>query len=62
MDGGIVVMDGSKFIGCRSCFDACPFGVPQFDEDGTMRKCDMCLDRIKTGRNPFARPHALPKV
>jgi anaerobic dimethyl sulfoxide reductase subunit B (iron-sulfur subunit) len=53
IEDGIVVVDSSICIGCRSCFDACPFGVPQFDEDGTMRKCDMCLDRIKLGQKPI---------
>jgi anaerobic dimethyl sulfoxide reductase subunit B len=53
IEDGIVVVDGSKCIGCRSCFDACPFGVPQFDEDGTMRKCDMCLDRLAAGQKPI---------
>jgi anaerobic dimethyl sulfoxide reductase subunit B (iron-sulfur subunit) len=49
---GIVLVDRSKCDGCRSCLDACPFGIPQFDTDGTMRKCDMCLDRIEKGQKP----------
>jgi anaerobic dimethyl sulfoxide reductase subunit B (iron-sulfur subunit) len=52
-EDGIVVVDNAKCIGCRSCFEACPFGIPQFTEDGTMRKCDMCLDRLERGEKPI---------
>ena len=48
-----MVVDNAKCIGCRSCFEACPFGIPQFIEDGTMRKCDMCLDRLERGEKPI---------
>jgi len=41
-EDGIVVVDQSKCIGCRSCFSACPFGAPKF-ADGVMHKCDFCL-------------------
>jgi anaerobic dimethyl sulfoxide reductase subunit B (iron-sulfur subunit) len=42
---GIVVVDGDKCVGsqgCRDCFSACPYGVPQFGEDRIMQKCDFC--------------------
>jgi anaerobic dimethyl sulfoxide reductase subunit B (iron-sulfur subunit) len=52
MEDGIVLVDGNKCIGCRSCAAACPFGAPQFGEDGTMQKCDYCLDRIAQGQEP----------
>jgi anaerobic dimethyl sulfoxide reductase subunit B (iron-sulfur subunit) len=44
-DDGIVVVDREKCIGshgCRECFSACPYGVPQFGEDGIMQMCDFC--------------------
>lgn len=53
IEDGIVVVDGKKCIGCRACLDACPFGIPQYGEDGTMQKCDMCLDRIAQGQKPI---------
>lgn len=51
-EDGIVVVDQNKCIGCRYCTMACPFGAPQFGEDGTMQKCDYCLDRLAQGMEP----------
>jgi anaerobic dimethyl sulfoxide reductase subunit B len=52
-EDGIVVVDSSKCSGCRACFDACPIQAPQYHPDGTMRKCDMCLERVEKGQEPF---------
>jgi anaerobic dimethyl sulfoxide reductase subunit B (iron-sulfur subunit) len=53
IEDGIVVVDTQKCAGCRSCFEACPFGIPQYNEDGIMQKCDMCLDRLEQGQPPI---------
>jgi Fe-S-cluster-containing dehydrogenase component len=47
-----VLVDRSKCIGCRYCSWACEFGAPQFDIDGLMRKCDLCIDRLRAGEKP----------
>lgn len=52
-EDGIVTVDRTKCIGCRYCFFACPFGVPQFGKDGTMQKCELCLDRLSEGKQPM---------
>jgi len=51
-EDGIVVVDQNKCIGCHYCFFACPFGVPQYGDDGTMQKCNLCLDRLAAGKEP----------
>ena len=44
---GLVVIDEKKCIGCRYCFQACPYKVPRFDfEKRVTRKCHMCYNRI----------------
>lgn len=43
VEDGIVVVDREKCNGCRECLTACPYGVPRFDSDGLMQKCDFCL-------------------
>jgi len=42
-EDGIVVVDTDKCNGCRDCFAACPYGIPQFGKDGLMQKCDFCF-------------------
>lgn len=49
---GAVLIDCNKCIGCRYCSWACEFGAPQFGEDGLMQKCDMCIDRLRAGKQP----------
>jgi len=51
-EDGIVVVDRDKCIGCHYCFFACPFGVPEYGSDGTMQKCNFCLDRTEQGLDP----------
>ena len=54
-EDGIVVVDKSKCIGCHYCFLACPFGVPEYNEQG-MDKCDCC---IGNGVTPGDTPHCV---
>ena len=40
---GIVVFNQDVCIGCKYCYFACPFGVPQYGSKG-MDKCDCCIE------------------
>ena len=49
---GFTVYDNQNCIGCHSCAMACPFGVPSFNAQGQMEKCDGCSVRIAHGMEP----------
>ena len=51
-EDGIVVVDRDRCDGCEACATACPFAIPQFGQDGTMQKCDLCTDRLAQGKAP----------
>jgi formate dehydrogenase iron-sulfur subunit len=49
LSGGHVVINESKCIGCRYCYQSCPWKVPQFDfEKRVTRKCTLCYDKRPT--------------
>jgi formate dehydrogenase iron-sulfur subunit len=51
---GPVVYDVYKCIGCRYCMVACAFSQPKYEWGALnprVRKCIMCPDRVKQGRN-----------
>ena len=53
---GAVLVDQDKCQGCRTCYEACPYGSPKFatDEAGCkMSKCTMCVDRLSEGMQPI---------
>jgi len=51
-DNGFVYIDRSECIGCGTCVNVCPFGIPKLseevEEDGYQKsyKCWGCLDRV----------------
>lgn len=53
-EDGIVVVDRDKCNGCQECLSACPYDIPQFGSDGTMQKCDFCLE---LGKEPVCAAH-----
>jgi DMSO reductase iron-sulfur subunit len=53
---GAVLVDPQKCTGARKCFEACPYGAPQFEDDklgSKMSKCTMCMDRLEDGLAPL---------
>ena len=54
---GIVLINEEACIGCKACFDACPFGAIQFDDEKEVAiKCDLCQRRVKEGQKIEVMP------
>jgi len=51
-EDGIVQVDQIKCIGCRMCLQVCPFGIPQYGEDGLMQKCNLCISKLEEKEEP----------
>lgn len=45
LENGVVSVDEGICVGCKFCYDACPYNIPEFDNDGIMRKCQICGDK-----------------
>jgi len=53
---GAVLVDPDKCKGSRKCWEACPYGSPQFEgdePDQKVIKCNMCIDRLEEGLKPI---------
>lgn len=48
---GAVLYDETVCMGCRYCMLACPFGIPSYEYESALeprvRKCVLCIDRIR---------------
>jgi len=52
-EGGPVLYDEERCIGCRMCVQACPFGVITVSPDGKrVLKCDLCIERLARHEEP----------
>ena len=47
-----VIVNRNLCIGCHSCALACPFGVPRYDSEDKMQKCNLCAERVEFGLQP----------
>ena len=51
---GLVLIDEEKCNGCQECIAACPYQALVYDaERAVVRKCNLCLERIDRGFQPF---------
>ncbi|MEW6266872.1 MAG: 4Fe-4S dicluster domain-containing protein [Thermodesulfobacteriota bacterium] len=50
---GVVFVDQSLCVGCKTCMSACPWGAPQWQpQTGKVTKCDYCKDFLDKGLRP----------
>ena len=50
---GIVEHLDDQCIGCKYCMFTCPYDVPSYSPSkGIVRKCNMCVDRLRAGEAP----------
>ena len=60
---GIVFVDSSICVGCKSCMAACPWGTPQWDPaTRKVVKCDYCKDRLEAGLRAGLRDQVRHRV
>ncbi len=52
-ENGVVIIDPDKCDGCRSCVNACPYGVIFYNDDKNIcQKCTLCIHRLEEGKEP----------
>ena len=51
-EGGIVLVDPDKCVGCKVCTIACPYEVRYMHPDGYIDKCTFCVHRVREGKDP----------
>lgn len=60
---GIVLHNDEECIGCQSCVNSCPYGVPQYIEKlGITQKCDTCKSIRDAGGNPTCVDACIARV
>ncbi|MCG2722465.1 MAG: 4Fe-4S dicluster domain-containing protein [Thermodesulfovibrionales bacterium] len=50
--GAIIFTANTKRLNAAEIIEACPYNIPRKAPDGTLAKCDMCLDRVENGLVP----------
>jgi Fe-S-cluster-containing dehydrogenase component len=51
-EGGIVLVEEDKCIGCGACIASCPYDARFVHPDGYVDKCTFCIHRLHEGLKP----------
>ena len=50
--GAVIYTANTRGLDVAEIKDSCPYNIPRAGKDGTIAKCDMCLDRVQNGLQP----------
>ena len=50
--GAIIYTANTKNLLADEIIESCPYNIPRVGSDGTIAKCDMCIDRVTNGLLP----------
>ena len=50
--GAVIYTANTKGLDAAEIKESCPYNIPREGPDGTIAKCDMCLDRVQNGLQP----------
>jgi formate dehydrogenase iron-sulfur subunit len=50
--GAVLYTANTKNVDAQAVVDSCPYNIPRPSKDGTVAKCDMCIDRVENGLLP----------
>lgn len=50
--GAIIFTANTKRLNAAEIIESCPYNIPRKAPDGTLAKCDMCIDRVENGLLP----------
>ncbi len=52
VEGGVVLVDPDKCIGCGACIASCPYDARYPHPDGYVDKCTFCIHKVRKGEQP----------
>jgi formate dehydrogenase iron-sulfur subunit len=50
--GAVIYTSNTKGLAVDEIRESCPYDIPRAEKEGTLAKCDMCLDRVENGLPP----------